>query len=239
MPSANQVRTVTRCLSCRLRTDRFFCHLPDEVLRSFEKIAVPSRYPAGAILFAEGEEPKGVHLLCRGQVKMSMSSPGGKLLTLRVAGPGDLLGISATLAERDYHFTAEAMEPVEVKYIERGDLLRFLQEHTEACFRAAEQLSGKYDVACHSIRALGLSHSTAEKLARFLLEWVATHGGSSSGKGRVPIRVTHEEIAQRIGASREAVTRLLGGLRRQRIIRHEGAHLEILDRDALLHLMNS
>ena len=67
--------------------------------------------------------------------------------------------------------TAETIDPCQVNFVKREDFLRFLKEHSDACFEVAEQLSEKYNTACREVRALGLSHSAAEKLAKLLLEW--------------------------------------------------------------------
>jgi CRP/FNR family transcriptional regulator len=66
---------VESCLTCKLRTDRVFCDLPDSALRAFEKIKYATAYPQGAILFVEGQTPRGIFMLCRGSVKLSITSP--------------------------------------------------------------------------------------------------------------------------------------------------------------------
>ena len=53
------------CLYCKLRNDSFFCGLPKAPLEAFEKIKFTAAYPAGAVLFVEGQSPRGVYMLCR------------------------------------------------------------------------------------------------------------------------------------------------------------------------------
>ncbi|MGH9601064.1 MAG: Crp/Fnr family transcriptional regulator [Terriglobales bacterium] len=227
------------CLDCTLRSEKFFCNLPPRALQAFDSVTSPTSYPKDATLFVEGQTPRGVHLLCSGRVKLTMGSAEGKVLILRVAEPGDLLGLSATISGVPYELTAETMEPCQVSFVRRDDFLRFLRENTDACFRAAQTLSDRYDVACREIRSLGLSHSAAEKLAKLLLEWAARSASKDKTKTRVKIGVTHEEIAQMIGTSRETVTRILSELRKKQIIHLKGSTLEIRNHAALEALINS
>jgi CRP/FNR family transcriptional regulator len=85
-----------------------------------------------------------------------------------------------------------------------------------------------YDV----IRSIGLSNSAAEKLARFLVEW-AGDGRPSGGVVRVKLTLTHEEMAQLIGCSRETVSRTLSEFKRQRLVEVNGATLVVRDLEAL------
>ena len=72
------------------------------------------------------------------------------------------------------------------------------------------------------MRTIGLSHSAAEKLARFLLDLSADH---EEGKGEVRLTLTHEEIAQMIGASRETVTRLFADFKKKQLLQVRGSTL--------------
>jgi CRP/FNR family transcriptional regulator len=226
------------CLNCTLPTEKFFCNLSRKVMLSFDSISSPTCYPPGATLFVEGQAPRGVHVLCSGRIKLSMRSADGKMLILRIAEPGDLLGLSATISGEPYELTAETMEPTQVNFIRCDDFLHFLRENSDVCLRAAQNLSDLYNVACREIRSLGLSHSAAEKLAKLLLEW-ACHPPGGKINGRVKIGFTHEEIAQMIGTSRETVSRILSELRKKQIIHLKGSTLEIRNQAALEALGSS
>ena len=88
------------------------------------------------------------------------------------------------------------------------------------------------------IRSLGLSHSVSEKLARLLLEW-STDGDPTSEGIRIKVALTHEEIAQLIGTSRETVTRVLGEFREKKVAQLRGSTLVIQDKAALERLVGS
>jgi len=100
----------TSCFSCDLRPDRKFCDLPSDALKAFDEIKRIALFPRGATLFAEEQPPKGVYVLCDGRAKLSICSENGKKLMLRIAGPGELLGLSATLSGHPYELTAETVD---------------------------------------------------------------------------------------------------------------------------------
>jgi CRP/FNR family transcriptional regulator len=108
----------------------------------------------------------------------------------------------------------------------------------EVCFKVAEQLGDKYYNACKEVRSLGLSHSAVEKLATLLLEWSVKSGESSKPEPRLKLRLTHEEIAQMIGTSRETVTRLFAELKKRQIVQTKGSTLLIRNAAALRDIAN-
>jgi len=228
---------VESCLTCKLRADKIFCNLPQATVQALEAIKYTTAYPKGAVLFVEGQAPRGVFILCRGRVKLSICSSDGKTLILKIAEPGEVLGLSASVSGKPYELTAETLDPCQVNFVKREDFLRFLREHNDVCLRVAEQLSEKYNTACHEIRSLGLSHSAAEKLAKLLLEWSMKNGGARQPE-RMKLTLTHEEIAQMIGTSRETVTRLFADFKKRQLIQLKGSTLVIRNRSALEHLVS-
>jgi len=102
--------------------------------------------------------------------------------------------------------------------------------------RVAQQLGQTYQAAVAEMRAIGLSHSVGEKLARFVLDLTTDH---DSGKEAVTAKITltHEEIAQMIGTSRETVTRTFADLKRKNLLIIKGSTLTIKDRSGLERLV--
>src|SRR5579872_6868340 len=195
------------CVLCKLRHSGFFCDLPKGPLEDLEKIKYASAFPQGAILFVEGQSARGAYIICSGRVKLSTTSRDGKTLILRIAEPGEVLGLHATVSGKPYELTAETLQPSQLNFVKREDFLKFLQEHGDACLRAAQHLSQNCQSAYDMIRSLGLSHSVTEKMARLLLEWSEQGEGTKDGI-RIKLALTHEEIAQLVGTSRETVTRV-------------------------------
>lgn len=234
---------IESCLTCKLREDYLFCNLATASTKALESIKSTAAYPKGAILFVEGQSPRGVFVLCHGRAKLSTSSADGKTIILKIAEPGEILGLSATVSGKSYEVTAELMEPSQANFITRQDFLNFLRDHGDAALRVAEQLSQNYHSAYEEIRSLGLSHSAAEKLAKLLLEWAkdgnAKGNGKDKGEVRLTVTLTHEEIAQLIGTSRETVTRALADLKKKQLVQVKGSTVVIRNKAALEKLAGS
>ena len=124
------------------------------------------------------------------------------------------------------------MGPCLVNFVEREGLLRLMERSGELGLRSALAVSREFQSAYRDIHELVLSKSSSGKLARLLLSWVVRNA-EQSGDLRIQSPATHEEMAQRIGASRETVTRLLSELRRKEFIKLEGSTLIIKNRTAL------
>lgn len=229
---------IENCLSCPHREDRLFCDLPPAAVQRLSAITSPAAYPKGATLFVEGQTPRGVFILCSGRVKLSTSSADGKTLILRISEPGEVLGLPATVTGKPYELTAEVIEPTQANFVSREDFLLFLREHGEAALRVAQQLGEIYHGAISEMRSIGLSHSVGEKLARFLLDLSADHG-NTKGDVRLTLTLTHEEIAQMIGSSRETVTRLFGDFKKRQLLQVKGSTLIIKNRSGLQSLLGS
>src|SRR2546426_11691245 len=125
------------CVDCRTRSDKHFCDFDAELLKSFETLKYATVFPKGAVLFVEGQSPRGVFMLCSGRVKLTTCSGEGKALITQITEPGELMGLSATISGKPYEVTAETLAPCQVNFIRREDFLRFLTEHGVICLRAA------------------------------------------------------------------------------------------------------
>jgi CRP/FNR family cyclic AMP-dependent transcriptional regulator len=221
------------CLTCKWRSDKFFCNLDQAALKAFDDLAFTNVYPEGAVLYAEAQPPRGIFLLCRGSAKLSISAGDGKTLITHIAQQGEVLGISSAFTGNPYKSTAETLEPTQVNFVRREDFLRFVQQYQDSCVKAAHQLAQECEADADHIRALGLSHSAAEKLAHLLLSWCAQRGKETEIGTRVQLLMTHEDISQLIGTSRETVTRLLKEFRDKKIIAIRGSALTVLNKTAL------
>jgi CRP/FNR family transcriptional regulator len=227
---------IESCLACPHREDRLFCNLPPAAVQALSSMTSAAVYPKGATLFVEGQSARGVFILCSGRVKLSTSSADGRTLILRMSQAGEVLGLPATVTGKPYELTAEVIEPTQANFITREDFLRFLREHGEAALRVAQQLGETYHSAVAEMRSIGLSHSAGEKLARFLLE-LSPSNDKRKGEKKVTLTLTHEEIAQIIGASRETVTRLFSDFKKKEFVQVKGSTVIIKNRAGLEGLL--
>jgi CRP/FNR family transcriptional regulator, cyclic AMP receptor protein len=240
MKVLNNLKVQHKCQDCSHRADSFFCCLPQTALQTFEALKVTNAYPKDSMLFMEGQPANGIYMLCQGRVKLSTCSQDGKVIILRIAEAGEVLGLSANVSGSEYEATAEALEPCQVNFIRKDDFLRFLRTSAASSLNAVKQLSGEYHTAYTQICSLGLSNSVSDKLAKLFLGWCKTNGncsgnGNENGNGEIHLKIsyTHEEIAEMIGTSRETVTRLLTGFKKRKLISLKGSELVIHSRERL------
>ena len=235
MPPLSKARPMHNCDTCELRSLRMFCNLDAEALADFGAIGVQATLPKGTKIFQEDGPSSGVFVICTGQVKLSCTSKEGRTLILKIALPGDVLGLGAVISSSRYEVTAETIEPTEIKSIGREEFLSFIQKHGEASLHAAKALSEEYKAAFFDARRLALSGSAAGRLAAVLLDWGRT---ASCGKPemRFTMALTHEELANLVGSSRETVTRMLGRFKKENLIQMRGASILILSPERLEQL---
>jgi CRP/FNR family transcriptional regulator len=194
------------------------CVSPLHAIPGFDRLSHRKVFPKGSVILVEGHGARGVYVLCAGRVKLSITSAEGKTLIVRIARPGDLLGIHATLAGHSYEATAETLAPCRLDFITRKDLLVLLDRQKSSNLGLAIAISKEFTQFVEHARVLLLSVSAAEKLARLLLRLGDEFGERTTTGIRLQTLLTHEEIAQMIGTSRETVTRVLGELRRKHIV---------------------
>lgn len=221
------------CLRCTWRSEGFFCNFDLATLQAMDALVFTNIYPQGALLYSEGESARGVFMVCHGSAKLSISSGNGKTLIVRIVQQGELLGLSSVLSGNAHMVTAETLEPSQVNFIRREGFLHFIQQHHDACASVTRQLSNECQASADHIRALELSHSAAEKLANVILNWCAEQGRETEDGTRVQLLMTHEDISQLIGTSRETVTRLLKGFREKEILSIKGSTLTVHKKAAL------
>jgi CRP/FNR family cyclic AMP-dependent transcriptional regulator len=215
-----------------------FAELKNEALARFEAIAPEMSRSRGEILFAEGDTPRYVFLICSGRVKLSVSSREGRTAILRVAGPGEILGISAAMSGLPHETTAEAAELCRVKAIRVSDFLHLLQQFPEASAEATNCLLREYRVALNNVCRLALPNTVAGRLASLLLEWLDAPRATATNDRQINdhrfiVALTQEEIASMTNTSRETVSRVLHQFQQDKLIRIKGASVTILQPQAL------
>lgn len=214
------------------RKSEFFTQLPTAALADFEALLVPSHYPANTVLFSETQPSEGVVVVLEGEVKLSINSSDGRRLSFRIARAGEVLGLTSTLSGKPYEMTADTLYPAKVAYVERAVFLQFMARHPEVYEAVTGEVSRNFNQACEQLRTVGLSATAPERLARLLLGWSEPDTKAESGM-RCRLSLTHEEIGEFIGASRETVTRTLSAFKHRHLVSVRGAMLTINSRNAL------
>jgi len=218
---------IESCLGCATREEGLFCQLPHAALSTLNSLRQTSIYPKGVMLFVEGQPTRGLYIMCSGEAKLYVNSAEGQSLTLRVVEHGEVLGLSSLIGDERYPVTAETLCPSQVSFIPRLEFLQFMRANADVALHVAKHLSMELSKAWKQTRMLALAPDTHSKLTQFLLEWAEKHGQSTADGLRITLHMTHEEIAQSIGTSRESVSRILSDWKHRGVIRVNGGTLTI------------
>ena len=211
-----------------------FKRLSTAAIEDLKSLISSASYPSSYTIFSEKDAARGLYFVLDGDVKLSINSSEGRRLSLRIARKGDMLGLSATVSGSPYEMTAETVYPSRVAFVGRREFLAFLIRHPEAYQLLNEELTREFTMACEQLRTVGLASSAPEKLARLLLDW-SENGQTVETGTRFRFSLTHEEIGEFIGASRETVTRTLSTFRSRHLVAFHGSTVTIPSKTALAH----
>jgi CRP/FNR family transcriptional regulator, cyclic AMP receptor protein len=191
-----------------------------------------SLHGRGKVLFSEGEPARGIYILRTGRASVSITSREGKVVILRMAQAGHVLGLNSVVSGSSYDATLKTIEPCRTDFIARAELLDLLESPAGAKAMLAI-LSRELVELTNRTRSLLLPQTAGARLARLLLDWSRETGLNTSNATRIDKAFTHEEMAQMICSSRETVTRLLASMSRRQIIQTSSGGILIRDRAAL------
>jgi CRP/FNR family transcriptional regulator len=193
----------------------------------------------GRVLFAEGEAARGIYILRTGLATVSISSRDGRVVMLRLAQPGDMLGLNSVLQDGVYDTTVKTVEPCRTDFIPRSELIELMQRSQTGAQVILKKLSRELADLTDRAKLLLLPGTVRVRLAKLLLEWTNGNSSDASHAVRLDKIFTHEEIAQMICSSRETVTRLLASLSKQQVIRVTTDSILICDRLALENIAHA
>src|SRR5580700_8078553 len=216
--------TMTNCLNCPQACKQPFCNIGEKSRTFLEANSIPMEYRRGNILFREGDECSAVFAICSGRVKISATSREGRTFILRIAGPGDVLGIGSALQGDEYEVTAEAIEPTQVRVLRTKLFKQMVQQFADASLGAAKALAKDYRAVFDEACLIALPGSPAGRLARLILDWAADAKYTGPNPS-VTMLLTHEELASMTATTRETVTRTLGRFRKEKLISIRGVAL--------------
>jgi CRP/FNR family transcriptional regulator len=186
----------------------------------------------GIVLFAEGEPARGVYILRKGTAAVSVCSSEGRVIILRLAHAGEVLGLNCVLGNSFHDTTVKTLAPCCIDFMSRDELIAFSERSQAGATALLRLLSRELTQLTERTRSLVLPQTASGRLANLLLE-------CSRESPQIEKVFTHDEIAQMIGSSRETVTRLFTILRRRNIIRITPGSVVIRDRRALENMLES
>ena len=197
-----------------LKQNDIFNALTDEDLEQVIATLEDREFDSNQLIYTPQESEGKVYLLKEGEVKIYQRSVNGKKFVIDTIVPGDIFG-DLDLAENTNAMQekfARAATPVKVCILSKDDFIQVLQSKPQAAFSIIKKLSEKLTLAESKIRDLAL-HNVSIRLLNELVRFSKKHGKESPNGTAIHHRLTHEELADMIGATRETVTKALGELK--------------------------
>ena len=207
-----------------LRSVPLFSELGEQDINTLGRLATRRRYPKDTVVFFENEEGDFFFTIVQGRIKVTILGDDGREIILSVLGPGDFFGEMALLDNEPRSATAIAVEDSELLSLHRTDFQGVTGDNIAIAHALVKILTARLRRANHQIQTLALL-DVYGRVARVILD-MAKEEGRRLKDGRIAFRrATHQEIANRIGTTRETVTRMLKDLERQALIRIEGKEI--------------
>lgn len=188
--------------------------VPDAACGEFLELATPLRAGPGTVLFRAGDSPPVVLFVAQGTIRVDMPAGRGHV-TLALLGPGDLVGHEAALDEDAPSARVTTVEPCELAAISRAVFGRALAQLPGLAVNVARTLSSRLRNADATICSL-VSMKVDRRVARQLLAFARRYGVTEDGGAvRIPLRLTQQDLASLVGASRERTNRALVAFKRR------------------------
>ena len=221
------------CATCGARKKSVFCSLNSEQLVDLDDQKGCDFYKAGEVIFKEGGYSKGLFCVNKGKIKLSKAGPSGKEQIIRFSSPGDVMGYNSMLSKNPLSATATALEDAAVCFLPADKFFDLIKGEPKFSLKVLEVSAINWNNATRLITILA-QKTVKQRIAEMLL-WLKEIFGLDDNDC-VDVKLSREEIANMVGAATEAVTRLLGELKKERLIAFEGKRIKLLDIHGLLML---
>ncbi len=223
LPNREQIATA-------LKSVPLFAGLEEQQLKRLAQRAVPRRAEAGTMLFAEGDDCEGLYVIFSGALKIFKLSAQGREQVLAVERSGGVVAELPVFDGGPYPASCEPIESSVVIFISKQDFRRSCRQDPELALQVLASVGGRLRRLVGIIEELSFQ-TVRRRLAALLLETAraANPSARTSSSSRVPLNLTQQEIAARIGTVRELVSRNLGRLQAEGIVRLEGHTLIVHD----------
>jgi CRP-like cAMP-binding protein len=184
------------------------------------------------VVYLPGDPGNSMFIVNGGRIKISKVTRDGKALTLNYVGPSEVFGETCLIEGGPREEMAEAMENSMITELERTDVEKLLQSHAQLGFQMTRILAQRRRELENKLETLVFRDVTS-KLAELLLSLAQEYGVEDSRGTMVALKITHQELANLIGSTRETVSLTLSQFKRKRLICTEGRKVIISDSEAL------
>jgi CRP/FNR family transcriptional regulator, cyclic AMP receptor protein len=216
-----------------IRRVPLFATLSDLEFKSIEHIFLIRSYRKNQVIFLEEDTGNYMYIVLAGKLKITKATAGGKETILAIHRPGDFFGEMALLDGKTSPATVSAMEDCRIAYISKHDFTTLLMTNETVVRQIIQVLCARLRQVWGQIQTL--SYSSAESRIRGGLHELARKHGVPDSRGIIiDLKITHQEMAEMVGTSRETVTRSLAKLKDAGVLQIEGRRIIVLEPKALL-----
>ncbi len=206
--------------------------LSDQNKDLIKNALIEKRLSKGSILFQENDPADAVWFLREGKVRLSKSSPDGKELVLNIRKAGDLFAEVALFRKTVYPATAEMMEDGEVVLIRNQELEKIVMQYPEVGISIIQIMGERLHLAQSKLRDVAL-YGKLGALSATLLRLAKEYGVETNDGITIDLNLTHQELANFIGAARENVNRMMSTLEKANILTMKKGVVCIKDTEGL------
>jgi CRP-like cAMP-binding protein len=207
------------------RKNQFINALSAAAQADFESMQIASSYPAASSLFTETEPNTGIYVVLEGEVKVSINSADGGKVTVHIAQPGDVLGLSSALCGGAYEMTAETLYQAQVAHISRESFLEFLAQHEEVSAAISHEVARGFTQVCEQLCPADASIVAPKRLARVVMVWGEQSDRMAETGSQIRLSMSGEEIGELVGAHNQIVTRSVMLFKNQQLEAKHGCTL--------------
>ena len=196
--------------------------LPAPLIEKMAALATTRTFGKNAIMVSEGDETDSLYIVLAGRAKVFVADENGREVQLNQIGPGEYFG-EVTLDGGPRSASVMALEECRCAVVKRAELTAFLERNPEFALHLVRKLAHRVRMLTDSVRSLALM-DVYGRVARLLLELAEER----DGRLVVEESLTHRDIASRVGASREMISRIFSDLTDGGYVRKEDRHLVIM-----------
>ena len=183
-----------------------FAPLAQDTLRAIAATGVVRQFPKNAVLINEGEQGDSLFIVLSGKVKVFASNEAGKEFVIDFHGPGEYVG-EMSLDGAPRSASVMTVEPTSCAVVSRANFREFILAHPDFALHLIEKLIQRVRRTTENVKSLALS-DVYGRLVRLLHALAREH----DGRQIIPDRLTQQDIAERVGASRDMISRLMKDL---------------------------
>jgi CRP/FNR family transcriptional regulator len=215
-----------------IRKVPLFATLSESEFQSIEHIFVIREYRENQVIFVEEETGRYMYIVLAGKIKVTKSTSDGRESILAIHQAGDFFGEMSLLDGKTSPATVSAMEDCRIASISSGDFQRYLMRNEKVLQQIIQVLCARVRQGWAQVQSL--SYGTAESRIRLGIQQLARKHGVHDARGTIiDLKITHQELAEMVGTSRETVTRTLASLQKQGAIQLEHRRIVVLSQGML------